>query len=133
MPSFNSVAVIGAGAWGTALAGVAVRAGRDVILYARNAANAAEITVTRTNPKLTGVRLDASIKVTNEIASAAGADIILIATPAQNLRAAVTALAPHLARPTPVIACAKGIERGTHKFITQVIAEAPPHATPALL
>src|SRR5207302_7514519 len=101
MPSFRSVAVIGAGAWGTALAGVAARAGRDVVLYARSAASAAEIAATRANPKLSGVRLDASIGVTADIASAAAADIILIATPAQNLREAVTALAPHLAKATP--------------------------------
>src|SRR6202049_276751 len=133
MPSFNSVAVIGAGAWGTALAGVAARAGRDVVLYARNAESAAQIAATRANPKLSGVRLDASVRVTDDIALAAGADIILIATPAQNLRRAVSALAPHLARATPVIACAKGIERGTHKFMTEVIAESAPHAVPAIL
>jgi glycerol-3-phosphate dehydrogenase (NAD(P)+) len=133
MPSFNSVAVIGAGAWGTALAGVAARAGRDVVLYARNSQSASQIAATRANPKLSGVRLDASIKVTGELAVAAANDIILIATPAQNLRAAVSALAPHLVMTKPVIACAKGIERGTHKFMTEVIAEAAPNATPAIL
>jgi glycerol-3-phosphate dehydrogenase (NAD(P)+) len=133
MSSFNSVAVIGAGAWGTALAGVAARAGRDVILYARNPESAAEIAATRANPKLSGMRLEPSVGVTDDIAVAAAADIILIATPAQNLREAVTALAPHLARATPVIACAKGIERGTHKFMTEVIAESAPHAVPAIL
>jgi glycerol-3-phosphate dehydrogenase (NAD(P)+) len=133
MPSFNSVAVIGAGAWGTALAGVAARAGRDVVLYARSAEHAAEIAATRANPKLSGVTLDASVRVTGDIAVAAAADMILIATPAQHLRAAVTVLAPHLARATPVIACAKGIERGTHKFMTEVIAEAAPDALPTIL
>src|SRR5260370_13601099 len=133
MASFNSVAVIGAGAWGTALAGVAVRAVREVVLYARDAASAVQIAATRENPKLSGVRLDASVRVTGEIALGAGADIILIATPAQNLRHAVAALAPHLARATPVIACAKGIERGSHKFMTEVIAEAAIDATPAIL
>jgi glycerol-3-phosphate dehydrogenase (NAD(P)+) len=133
MPSFKSVAVIGAGAWGTALAGVAARAGRDVVLYARHAASAAEIAATRANPKLSGARLAASIGVTDDIASAAAADIILIATPAQNLREAVTALAPHLAKATPVIACAKGIERGTHQFMTEVIVEAAIDAIPAIL
>ena len=64
MPSFKSVAVIGAGAWGTALAGVAARAGREVMLYARDAASAAQIAATRNNPKLPGVRLDASVAVT---------------------------------------------------------------------
>src|ERR1700694_1172068 len=133
MPSYKSVAVIGAGAWGTALAGVAARAGRDVVLYARSSEHAAQIAATRVNPKLSGGRLDASIGVTDDIALAAGADIILIATPAQNLRQAVIALAPHLAKATPVIACAKGIERGTHKFMTEVIAETAADAIPAIL
>jgi glycerol-3-phosphate dehydrogenase (NAD(P)+) len=133
MPSYKSVAVIGAGAWGTALAAVAARAGRDVVLYARSAKSAAEMAATRANPKLSGARLEASVKVTDDMAFAAAADIILVATPAQNLRAAVTALAPHLAGATPVIACAKGIERGTHKFMTEVIAEVAPDASPAIL
>jgi glycerol-3-phosphate dehydrogenase (NAD(P)+) len=133
MPSFRSVAVIGAGAWGTALAGVAARAGRDVVLYARQPERAAEIAATRANPKLSGARLDANVEVTADIARAAAADIILIATPAQDLRDAVAALAPHLARATPVVACAKGIERGTHKFMTEVIAETARDAMPAIL
>ena len=133
MPSFNSVAVIGAGAWGTALADVAARAGRDVVLYARQPERAAEIAATRANPKLSGARLAANVEVTGDIARAAAADIILIATPAQNLREAVASLAPHLASATPVVACAKGIERGTHKFMTEVIAEAAPDARPAIL
>ena len=133
MKVFNSVAVIGAGAWGTALAGVAARAGRDVVLYARQPERAAEIAATRSNPKLSGARLDASVAVTGDIVRAAAADIILIATPAQSLRAAVASLAPHLAKATPVVACAKGIERGTHKFMTDVIAETARHALPAIL
>jgi glycerol-3-phosphate dehydrogenase (NAD(P)+) len=133
MRSFQSVSVIGAGAWGTALAGVAARAERDVILCARSSESAARIAATRTNPKLSGVLLEASVEVTHDLAVAARSDIILIATPAQNLRAAVAALAPHLAKVTPVIACAKGIERGTHQFMTEVIAEAAPDATPAIL
>jgi glycerol-3-phosphate dehydrogenase (NAD(P)+) len=133
MPSDNSVAVIGAGAWGTALAGVAARAGRDVVLYARNADHAAQMKMAHANPRLPGVQLDNRIEITNRIAAAAGAKIFLIATPAQNLREAALTLAPHLKKATPVIAAAKGIERGTHKFMTEVIAEAVPEATPAIL
>ena len=133
MASFNSVAVIGGGAWGTALAGTAVRTGRDVTLYARSAEAAAQMRSARSNPRLPGVRVDDRIEITGDIAAAARADIILIATPAQHLREAVTALAPHLKKATPVIATAKGIERGTHKFMTEVIAEAAPDATPAIL
>jgi glycerol-3-phosphate dehydrogenase (NAD(P)+) len=133
MPSFKSVSVIGAGAWGTALAAVAARAGREVVLCARDAAIAAQIAATRENPRLPGVRLDPAIEVIADMAVAARADILLIATPAQHLRAAVTALAPHLARGVPVVASAKGIERGTHKFMTEVIAEAAPAAVGAIL
>jgi glycerol-3-phosphate dehydrogenase (NAD(P)+) len=133
MPSYNSVAVIGAGAWGAALAGVAARAGREVLFYARNAATAGHMTATRENPRLPGVTLDARILVTSDIAAAARADIILLAVPAQNLREAAAALAPHLAAAAPVIACAKGIERGTHNFMTEVIAETAPHAVAAIL
>src|ERR1700736_3846355 len=133
MPAFQSVGVIGAGAWGTALAGVAARAGRDVVLYARNADHATRMQVTRTNPKLPGLLLDARITVTADIAGAAAADIVLVATPAQHLRGAVMHLAPQLAKTTPVIACAKGIERGTHQFMTEVIAASAPNAIPAIL
>ena len=133
MSAFNSIAVIGAGAWGTALAGVAARAGRAVILCARSADAAKAIASARSNPKLPGVTLHANIQVTDDLASAAAADAILIATPAQNLRAATSALAPHLNAGTPLVACAKGIERGTHKFMTEVIAEAAPNARASIL
>src|SRR5579863_2273013 len=109
MTALNSIAVIGAGAWGTALAGVAARAGREVILCARCAETAKAIASTRSNPKLPGVTLHASIEVTHDLARAASADAVLIATPAQNLRDATSALAPHLADGTPLVACAKGI------------------------
>jgi glycerol-3-phosphate dehydrogenase (NAD(P)+) len=131
--SLNTVAVIGAGAWGTALAMVAARAGRTVTLYARDADHAARIIGKRENPRLPGVALPADLAVTSDLARAARADIILVATPAQHLRGAVNALAPHLVPATPVIACAKGIEHGTYKFMTDIITEAAPGAAAAIL
>jgi glycerol-3-phosphate dehydrogenase (NAD(P)+) len=133
MVSFNSVAVIGGGAYGTALACAALRAGRDVVLYARSAEAVAQMQATRENPKLPGVSLDAGIDVTSDMAMAGRAEFILLATPAQNLREAATSLAPHLKLKTPVVACAKGIERGTHRFMTEIIAETIPQAIPAIL
>jgi glycerol-3-phosphate dehydrogenase (NAD(P)+) len=133
MALFNTVAVIGAGAYGTALACAARRAGRDVMLYARSAGTAAQMKATRQNPKLPGVSLDTRIDITADLAEAARADILLLATPAQNARDAANALAPLLKPSTPVVACAKGIERGTHRFMTEVIAEAMPHVFPAIL
>ena len=133
MPAFDSVAVIGAGAWGTALATVAARAGRSVTLWARNAEHAARIAATRDNPRLPGMRIAPEIVVTSDLYESSRADMLLIATPAQHLRGAVNMLASHLTRPVPIVACAKGIEHGTHKFMTDVIAEAAPHAQPAIL
>jgi glycerol-3-phosphate dehydrogenase (NAD(P)+) len=133
MGAFNSVTVIGAGAWGTALAGVAARAGRKVTLYVRDTAGAAQIAATRINPKLPGVQLAADIAITSDLAQAADCDMILLVTPAQALREALIALAPHLATAKPIVACAKGIEHGSHKFMTEIIAETAPGATPAIL
>ncbi|WP_407186488.1 NAD(P)H-dependent glycerol-3-phosphate dehydrogenase [Bradyrhizobium centrosematis] len=133
MSAFQSVAVIGAGAWGTALATVAARAGRAVTLWARNAEHAARIASTRDNPRLPGVSIASEIVVTSDLAEASRAEMLLIATPAQHLRGAVNMLASHLARPAPIVACAKGVEHGTHKFMTDVIAEAAPGAQPAIL
>ncbi|KYG22754.1 glycerol-3-phosphate dehydrogenase [Bradyrhizobium sp. AT1] len=133
MSTFQSVAVIGAGAWGTALATVAARAGRTVTLWARNAEHAARIASTRDNPRLPGVRIAPEIVVTSDLAAASRAEMLLIATPAQHLRGAVNLLAPHLRGELPIVAAAKGIEHGTHKFMTDVIAEAAPHAQPAIL
>lgn len=133
MAAFNRVSVIGAGAWGTALAGVAARAGREVTLYARDAATASTIAATRKNPRLPGVRIDRKIAITSDISLASRADVIVIAVPAQSSRVALAALAPHLAKGTPVVSSAKGIEHGTRRFMTEVIAEATPQAVPAIL
>src|SRR3981189_541333 len=102
MASFRSVAVVGAGAWGTALAGVAARAGREVVLCARSPVIAAEIAASRITPTLPGMKLEANVQITDDIGRAAAAELVLIATPAQSLRAAVAALSPHLASATPI-------------------------------
>lgn len=133
MVNYTSVGVIGAGAYGTALADVAARAGRKVVLYARSAAVAEQIQTSRENPRLPGVAIDASVFVTADLALAARADIILLTVPSQQLRDALTALAPRLADGKPVVACAKGIERGTHLFMTEVITDVAPNTVPAIL
>jgi len=126
-------AVVGAGAWGAALANAAARAGRSVALIGRDAAAVAAIRANRMSPRLPGVRLDERIAVTDEHTELAGADAVLLVVPAQALREAAQALAGAIRPGTPVIACAKGIERGTHRFMTEVIAESAPAAMPAIL
>src|SRR3954452_10146756 len=133
MTAYNSGGVIGARAGGTGLAEVGERAGRDVALYARNAAAVTVITASRRNERLPGLELDPRIIMTSDLAKAAGADIVLLAVPAQNSRAAMLSIAPYLATATPVVACAKGIERGTHNFMTEVITQTAPDALPAIL
>jgi glycerol-3-phosphate dehydrogenase (NAD(P)+) len=133
MISHQTISIVGAGAWGTALANAAARAGRDVVLCARDPVVAQKISQTRENPKLPGIQLAKSVTVTSDLAQAGTASAVLLVTPAQNLRQAAISLAPHLAPGTPVIVCAKGIERGTHKFMTEIVADVAPHAVPAIL
>jgi glycerol-3-phosphate dehydrogenase (NAD(P)+) len=79
------------------------------------------------------VTLEPTIKVTRELGDAARAQAILLVVPAQVLRGVVSLLVPLIADRTPLVACAKGIEHGTLKFMTEIIAEAAPNATPAIL
>ena len=131
--AFDHIVVLGAGAWGTALANVVARAGRDVTLWARDEQTAATLAKQRTNARLPGVKLEESVEVTGDIACARRGDAVLIAVPAQTLRAVARAIDTSLRPGTPVVACAKGVERGTRKFMTEVIAESAPRAMPAIL
>lgn len=130
---FDHIAVIGAGAWGTALALTCARAGRKVTLFEHDAENAARLKAGRESRFLPGLRLDERIAVTGDLKCAAHQAAILLVVPAQAVRSAATALSPLLAAGTPVIVCAKGIERGSKKFMTEVIAECAPQAEPAIL
>ncbi|MEW6641274.1 MAG: NAD(P)H-dependent glycerol-3-phosphate dehydrogenase [Pseudomonadota bacterium] len=133
MSSFSTVAVVGAGAWGTALANAAARAGRSVTLIARDAATADAIARTHQSPRLPGVHLDPAITVSGDTIDTTTAHIVLLAVPAQVLRAALAPFASALAAGTVVVACAKGIERGTRRYMTEIIAELAPQAVPAIL
>jgi glycerol-3-phosphate dehydrogenase (NAD(P)+) len=131
--SFRDIAVIGGGAWGTALALTCARAGRKVTLWEHDAANAVNLAKKRESLFLPGVRLDDGIALAADLADAARKQVILLVVPAQAARSAAMALSPLLAADTPVIVCAKGIERGSKKFMTEVIAECLPKAAPAML
>ena len=131
--TIDRIAVLGGGAWGTALAQTAARAGRNVTLWEFDAGNAEHLARTRESRFLPGVRLDDGIKVTRALGEAARAQAILLVVPAQALRSVVKSLAQTVPAGTPLIACAKGIEHGSHKFMTEIIAEAAPNAVPAIL
>jgi glycerol-3-phosphate dehydrogenase (NAD(P)+) len=84
--AFDHIAVLGAGAWGTALANLAAQGGHSVTLWARDPARAAAMEQSRENPRLPGARLDERVEVTDSLADAAKADAILLVVPAQALR-----------------------------------------------
>jgi glycerol-3-phosphate dehydrogenase (NAD(P)+) len=130
----RSAGVIGGGAWGTALAQVCARAGLAVTLWAREAEVVEAINTASENPLfLPGVKLDPAVSATADMAGLSGADLILAVSPAQHLRAALDLFAPHAAPGVPVLLCAKGVEVGSLKLMTQVLAETVPGATAAVL
>ena len=131
--TIQRIAVLGGGAWGTALALTCARAGRRVMLWEYEPANAESLEQKRESRFLPGVRIDNAIKVTRELGEAANSDAILIVVPAQAMRSVIVSLASSVAKHTPLIACAKGIEHGTRKFMTEIIAECAPMAVPAIL
>ena len=121
------VGVIGAGAWGTALAGVAARAGHAVTLWARSPELAARINETGANETyLPNLRLPDEIAATANPADLAETELVLIAVPAQAVRETLVGIAGHLAPDIAAVVCAKGIERGSHRLMSEVVAEALP-------
>ncbi|MEW5687509.1 MAG: NAD(P)H-dependent glycerol-3-phosphate dehydrogenase [Pseudomonadota bacterium] len=130
----NRVGVIGGGAWGTALAQVCARAGRDVILWAREPEVVEAINGRHENTIfLAGVALDPGLRATADLADLAGMDLILAVPPAQHMRATLSAFAPHAGEGLPVVLCSKGIEQGSLKLMTEVLAETVPQAAPSVL
>ena len=114
----KSVAVIGAGAWGTALAILLAKAGREVTLWARDAQKAEAMRQRRENPRLPGARLPPSLRVTAEMP---GADILLITVPMQHLRG----LLPALPSGAPLVLCCKGLEQATLMLPPEIAAPRP--------
>jgi len=132
--SFQNIGVIGAGAWGTALAQVAARAGRNVTLWAREAELVFQINDNHENRLfLPGIALENSIRATGDFAALAACDAVLMVTPAQHMRDVCGQLRPHLHKSIPVVLCAKGIEQGTNRLLTDVLHEALPGVLPAVL
>lgn len=126
--------VIGGGAWGTALAQVCARAGLTVTLQAREAEVVEGINRSHENSLfLPGVRLDEAVRASTDMAALASCDLVLAVAPAQHLRSALTAFAPHARPGLPVLLCAKGVEQGSLKLMTEVMAETLPQAAPAVL
>jgi glycerol-3-phosphate dehydrogenase (NAD(P)+) len=130
----RSIGIAGAGAWGTALALQAARAGLATTLWARRPDAATAIATSRENPDyLPDARLPAQIAVTGQLADALAADVVLYVQPAQHLRAFCGAARGGWRAGTPLVLCAKGIELGSGLLLTDVAGELLPQAPTAVL
>ena len=131
---YENIAVLGAGAWGTALALAAAQAGRSVTLWAREFEVFNSIAKTGVNARfLPAIVLPKQIRATIDLADVARAEAIFLAIPTQSTRQALGTLAPLLTPNTPLMLCAKGIERDSALLLTEVLALIVPDAEPAIL
>jgi glycerol-3-phosphate dehydrogenase (NAD(P)+) len=122
--SSNRVSVLGAGAFGTALAIAFARAGRDVTLWGRDAARMAQMKSSgQSDSVIPGARLEPQITPTADLAKASEAPVLVIAIPAQSLRQVCEALATFVTPGHAVISAAKGIEQRSGRFVTEVMAD----------
>jgi glycerol-3-phosphate dehydrogenase (NAD(P)+) len=127
------LAILGGGAWGTALAQVAARANHEVLLWARDDRLVEQINARRENPRyLPGVALDPAVRATGDLAAAAACEVLLLVVPAQHLRALAVRLAA-LSAQRPLVICSKGIERGSGAVMSEVLAEVLPGRPLAVL
>lgn len=129
------IAVLGGGAWGTALAETARRAGRRVTLWARSQETVDEINTKHSNETyLPGIALDAGLGATTDLGAAVrGADIVLLVTPAQTTRAMVPLIVPHLKAGSALVLCAKGLEHDTGLRLSEIVGERLPRTPLAVL
>ncbi|MGK0266859.1 MAG: glycerol-3-phosphate dehydrogenase (NAD(P)+) [Maricaulis sp.] len=134
MTDFQTIGVIGAGAWGTALAQTAAKAGRDVLIWSFEQDVADVINNKHENTiYLPGVALQEDIAAVTAMADLDVCDAVLAVAPAQHLRGTLEKFAPFARRGLPIILCAKGIEQSSLAMMTQVLAETIPSAIPAVL
>jgi len=121
----EKVAVIGAGSWGTAVAGLVARHAHEVTLWAHSQEVADGINRTHVNPRyLTGYELPAHVRSTTSLADAAtGAEAVFVVTPSSHVRSTCEGLSGAVSAMAPVAVLAKGIEFGSAKTMTEVASE----------
>jgi glycerol-3-phosphate dehydrogenase (NAD(P)+) len=133
-PGYDSIGVVGAGAWGTALALVAAGSTPNILLWAREKEIVESLARKRENAMfLPGVVLPDGIQATGDIARVRDVEAVLLAAPAQHVRAVLGALRGVLQPGAPVVLCAKGIETGSGLLLSEVLGELMPSAEPAIL
>ena len=122
-------AVIGAGAWGTALANLLCRNGHDTTLWCRTPERAEEMAATRVNSRLPQAALPEGLKFSADPACVSGCDMVAIACPSFPIRAVCRTVAPYLDKDAAMVSVTKGIEEGTLLRMSQVVAQETGHGT----
>lgn len=126
----DTVGIIGGGAWGTALAQSLNRAGREVLVWAREPEVVESINAHHVNQRfLPGVALEPAIRATASLTDAAACDAILMVSPAQHVRDMSEQLKPHMRSEQAMVLCSKGIEQATGRLMGDVVAEVLPDIT----
>lgn len=132
--AMKRIGVIGGGAWGTALAAVAVRAGRSVTLWAREPDVVTAVNERHENRLfLPGVPLDPAIRATANLDEVASANLLLLVTPAQHLAAIAEQAAEAEENTPPAVICAKGVERGSGALMSDAVRRVAPQMPLAAL
>lgn len=130
----TTVSVIGAGAFGTALAQLYTLAGHHTVLWAREADFATALAAERENKKyLPGHALDDRLHITNDLARAMQSDIILCAIPSQHMRGILQQMQPYAQAGQSVVLCSKGIETATGQMLSDIVRDECPQVECALL
>lgn len=122
-------AVIGAGAWGTALATLLCRNGHDTTLWCRTPERAEKMAATRVNSRLPQAALPEGLKFSADPACVSGCDMVVIACPSFPIRAVCRTVAPYLDKDAAMVSVTKGIEEGTLLRMSQVVAQETGHGT----
>lgn len=130
----KNIGVIGAGAWGTALAILMTRSDHNTQLWAYEADLVSQINQTHENPLyLPGVTLPHALTATNDMATLADSDLILMVGPAQHMRRLITDFAQYSRADLPIVLCSKGIEIGSLSLMTDIVKAQLPDALPVVL
>ena len=125
--TISYIGIIGAGAWGTALAQSSRQAGCETVLWSFEPEVAKSINKNHENETyLPGIKLDPGIRATAVLEEAAATDAVLLVVPAQFMRGVASQLSETLARDTPVVVCAKGIEQNSAALMSEVVADTLP-------
>lgn len=134
MKQINRISVIGGGAWGTALALTAARAGATATLWARDPDTVRDIQTRYRNARyLPGITFDEEIHATADLRAALQADAILLVTPAQTTRETLREIVSAGGYDGPLVLCAKGIEQSTGELLSEVLKDELPQAEAAAL